>query len=168
MDTSPDNRSGGQSAFMPQHVDQLTLVGLSPSSLQRLKPFIAWLPARTPVNVNTASAEVLYASVPELQLDSAQKIVTERSRQHFKTLNDLSPVVPDVAGQFSEGQHSVATRFFEVTGRLRLADNALPLVVVERSLVQRDGLEVRVIWRERGSFPLNAVLNSTLISAPSR
>jgi hypothetical protein len=28
-------------------------------------------------------------------------------------------------------------------------------VVEERSAVQRDGLEVKVLWRERGSFPIS-------------
>ncbi len=153
-DLSPDNRSGAQAALLPQRLEQLTLLGLSSSSLERLKPFIIWLPSRTPVNVNTASAEVLYASAPTLELSDAQKIVSERSRQHFKNLAELSAVVPNLAGQFNEGQHSVATRYFEVTGRLRIADGAASMVVIERSVVQRDGLDVKTLWRERGSFPI--------------
>jgi hypothetical protein len=43
---------------------------------------------------------------------------------------------------------------FESTGRLRLADGAQSMVVIERSVVQRDGLDVKVLWRERGSFPM--------------
>jgi general secretion pathway protein K len=41
---------------------------------------------------------------------------------------------------------SVASMFFEIRARLRLDQ----LVVEERSLVQRDGLEVKVLQRERG------------------
>jgi general secretion pathway protein K len=63
-------------------------------------------------------------------------------------------VLPALAGLFNEGQHSVASRFFEVTGRLRLADGEQSTVVMERSVVQRDGLDVKVLWRERGSFPV--------------
>jgi general secretion pathway protein K len=153
-DLSPDNRSGARAALLPQRLDQLTLLGLSASSLERLRPFITWLPSRTPINVNTASAEVLYASVPTLELDGARKIVSERSRQHYKSLADVGNVLPALAGLFNEGQHSVASRFFEVTGRLRLADGEQSTVVMERSVVQRDGLDVKVLWRERGSFPV--------------
>jgi general secretion pathway protein K len=39
----------------------------------------------------------------------------------------------------------VSSRFFEVRGRLRLDR----LVVEERSLVRRDGLDVRTVQRER-------------------
>jgi general secretion pathway protein K len=155
-DLSPDNRSLGRASLLPQRVDQLTLIGLSPASLQRLRPFITWLPSRTPVNVNTANAEVIYASVPGLELDGARKIVAERQRQHFKTLADVGNIVPDLAGLFNEGQHAVSSRYFEVTGRLRLADSLQSTVVSERSAVQRDGLDVKVLWRERGSFSVAA------------
>lgn len=153
-DLSPDNRSIGRASLLPQRVDQLTLLGLSPASLERLRPYITWLPSRTPININTAGAEVIYAAVPGLELDGARKIVAERQRQHFKSLADAGAVVPNLAGQFTEGQHSVASRFFEITGRLRLADGEQSTVVSERSVVQRDGLDVKVMWRERGSFVL--------------
>jgi general secretion pathway protein K len=153
-DLSPDNRSGARAALLPQRLDQLTLLGLSPQSLERLRPFITWLPSRTPINVNTAVAEVMYASVPDLDLSGARKIADARSSQHFKSLADVSNLLPALAGQFNEGQHSVASRYFEVTGRLRMNDGQQSAVVIERSVVQRDGLDVKVLWRERGSFPI--------------
>ncbi len=153
-DISPDNRSGARAALLPQRLDQLTLLGLSAKSLEILRPMITWLPSRTPINVNTASAEVLYASLPALALDGARKIVSERQSQHFKSLADVGKLLPALAGLFNEGQHSVASRYFEVTGRLRLADGVQSTVVMERSVVQRDGLDVKVLWRERGSFPI--------------
>jgi general secretion pathway protein K len=153
-DLSPDNRSGARAALLPQRLDQLTLLGLSHQSLDRLRPFITWLPSRTPINVNTATPEVLYASVPELDLSEARKFADARSSQHFKSLADVGILLPAIAGQFNEGQHSVASRYFEVTGRLRMADGQQSVVVIERSAVQRDGLDVKVLWRERGSFPI--------------
>jgi general secretion pathway protein K len=157
-DIGSDTRgdAGSNAALLPQRLDQLTLLGLSGASLERLRPFIAWLPTRTPINLNTASAEVIYASVPALELDAARKIVAERQKQHFKSLADVGNLIPALAGQFNDGQHSIASRYFEVTGRLRLADGRSSTVVMERSVVQRDGLEVKVLWRERGSFPIRA------------
>jgi general secretion pathway protein K len=155
-DLSPDNRSGARAALLPQRLDQLTLLGLSPQSLERLRPFVTWLPSRTPINLNTAAIEVLYASVPDLDLNGARKLATERGNQHFKSLADVGALIPALAGQFNDGQHSVASRYFEVTGRLRLADGQQSAVVIERSAVQRDGLNVKVLWRERGSFPIAA------------
>ncbi|MBC7391882.1 MAG: general secretion pathway protein GspK, partial [Variovorax sp.] len=41
----------------------------------------------------------------------------------------------------------VGTRFFEVEGRLRIDRT----YVEEHSLLQRDGVEVKLVWRERGA-----------------
>ena len=45
--------------------------GFDAKTVAKLKPFVTALPARTPVNVNTAPAEVLAAIVPELSRSRA-------------------------------------------------------------------------------------------------
>jgi general secretion pathway protein K len=147
-DTSPDNRSGAFAPLMPQRVEQLAWLGLSASTIARIKPFVCVLPVRTPVNLNTASAEVIYASIPGLDMSQAQRMVDERTRSHFRTLDDAGKLISEIAGRVNEGHHSVATRFFEVRGRLRLE----AAVIEERSLLQRDGLDVKTLWRERAAL----------------
>lgn len=132
--------------LMPQQVDQLVWLGLTRDTLAVLGPHITLLPMRTPVNLNTASAEVLYASTPGLEMADAQRLVAARERSHFRTLAEASQKISGPAGQFNEGQHAVASRFFEVRGRLRLDQTT----VQERSVLQRDGLTVRTLWRDRG------------------
>ncbi len=145
LDNSPENLSKSQAYLVPQRVEQLTWLGLSDTSVAALKPFVTVLPVRTSLNVNTASAETLYASVPGLDMSGAQRIVTARGRTHFSVLADVGKLAPEFAGQFVEGQHSVASRFFEVQGRLRLGQN----LVMESSVVQRDGLKVTTLSRRR-------------------
>ncbi|UUZ74545.1 type II secretion system minor pseudopilin GspK [Polaromonas sp. P1(28)-13] len=132
--------------LMPQRVDQLVWLGLSRETLAVLAPYITLLPTRTAVNLNTASAEVIYASTPGLEMADVQKLVAVRERSHFRTLADASRQLSGPVNRFAEGQHSVASRYFEVRGRLRLDQT----VVQERSVLQRDGLTVRTLWRERG------------------
>lgn len=158
-DTSADNGSASLAPLMPQRVEQLVWLGLTPQAVVQLQPYVTLLPARTPVNINTAPIEVIYATVPSLEMADAQRIVTERERAHFRTVADAGKLVGDIAGQFAEGQHSVASRFFEVRGRLRL-DN---IIVEERSVVQRDGLDVKTLWRERGvpTLPAAALATAT-------
>jgi general secretion pathway protein K len=55
-------------------------------------------------------------------------------------------VVPEISGELNHLQHSVNSLFFEVQGRLRLDQT----VVQERSVVQREGLNVKTLWRDRG------------------
>ena len=135
----------GAAPLMPQRVRQLTWLGLRTSTVAKLMPYITLLPERTTVNLNTAPAEVIYATVPTLQLADAKLAVTTRERAHFATITDATKAVPAM-GQLKAEQHSVATRFFEVLGRIRLEQT----VVEEQSLVQRDNFgNVRTLWRER-------------------
>ena len=134
--------------LMPQHTDQLGWLGLRPEVLAKLSAYITLLPTRTPVNLNTASAEVIYASTPGLDLADAQKLVAARASQHFRTLADANAKLGTKALQFTESQHSVSTRFFGVSSSLRLDQS----VVLERAILQRDGLTVRTLWRDRGVY----------------
>ena len=150
QDTSPDNGSSRLSPLMPQRVGQLVWLGLSPRSLAILRPFITLLPMRTAVNLNTASAQVLFATIPGLDMAQAERLVTTRQFAHFRAVTDAGKVIPDAAGDLNETQHSVNSRFFEVLGRLRFDQT----VVDERSVVQRDGINVKTLWRDRGSSGL--------------
>ena len=148
LDTSPENAAAQQMPLMPQRVEQLVWLGLSPPSLAVLRPYITLLPVATPVNLNTASATVLSACVASLEMAQAQQLVNTRQTNHFKTLAEVTTQLGQTAVPLSDSQHSVNSRFFEVRGRLRL-DQA---VVEEHSVVQRDGLEVKTLWRDRGTL----------------
>jgi general secretion pathway protein K len=133
------------SALIPSKLAQLAWLGIGRASLAALEPHVTVLPERTQINLNTASAQVLSASVPELNLADAQKLVTERERSPFRNIADAGRVVPTVASQLTAASHDVRSRYFEVRGRLRLDD----AVIEERSQVVRNNLQVRVNWRER-------------------
>jgi general secretion pathway protein K len=140
------NAAGNNSALMPQRLGQLTWLGLSPQALQTLSPFLTVLPTRTAVNLNTASVQVLYASVPALSLFDAQHLVEQRERQHWPTVEAFQKALGRSVNL--EGSHSVNSRFFEVLGRLRMPQTALQ----ERSWLQRDNTDLKVLWRESGSL----------------
>jgi general secretion pathway protein K len=144
---SSGSDTSGTGPLMPQHSAQLVWLGLSASTAAALEPYVTVLPVTTPLNLNTASAETIFASVPKLDLAGAKRLVQRRSTTYFKSLADANALVQESSTQFIEGQHSVATSYFEVHARLRL-DNAW---VEEQTLLRRDGLDVRIVWRERGA-----------------
>lgn len=144
-DISSDNRSSAQAPLLPQKLEQLVWLGLPVQTVAVLQPYVTVLPQRTPVNLNTASAEVIYAAVGGISMADAQRLVGAREDSHFRTVADAARLVPEASG-FGDGLVGVASRFFEVHGRLRLGD----AVVDQRSVVQRDGLEVRTLSRENG------------------
>jgi general secretion pathway protein K len=128
----------------PQRIAQLGWLGMSEASISRLQPYITVLPERTTVNINTATAEVLAAAIDGLDMGRARRIVQQRALQPFKTLADARTVLGSQV-TLLDSAHSTTTRYFEVLGRLRLGER----VVQERSLLVRNGLEVKVLWRER-------------------
>ena len=149
---------GNDAPLLPRRFDQLAWLGLSPESLQVLRPYLTVLPlegsAATKVNVNTAPAPVLVAALG-LNPADAQRLVGERERDFFKDLADARLQRADTAWA------GVNSSFFEVRGRLRLDQTT----VEERSLLQRDDGAVRTLWRERGTVQ---GLDEALAAAPPR
>jgi general secretion pathway protein K len=133
--------------LLPRRVEQLRWLGLSAASLRELEPHITVLPAHTPLNLNTAGAEALSASIP-MSLVDARRMVTERERKPYQNLAEAGRAIAAAPGALNTNQLSVSTRFFEVRGRLRMEQT----VVEERSLVQRNGMDVTVLWRERSAL----------------
>ena len=130
-------------ALLPQQMAQLQWLGLSPDTVQRLSPFVTILPQPTPVNLNTASAEVIYATVLGLDLATAQQFVQQRSRAHFGNLSDAGKAL---GGKTLEARwHAVGSRFFEVWGRLRMEERTHE----ETALIFRDTGNVTFVWRQK-------------------
>jgi general secretion pathway protein K len=136
-------------AIAPVRWAQLANVGLSAETLARIEPFVTLLPERTRLNLNTASPEVMRASIAGLDSVDAQRLVQLREQAHFKTLGQIMQAMPSIAQRVEESRHSVASQYFGITGRLRLDRS----VVQEQSLVVREGSQVRVLWRSRNVTP---------------
>ena len=135
-----------EAPLLPLTVDQLGFVGIDPASLRMLSPYVVLLPRATTVNVNTASREVLAAAVKGLDLATAERLIQVRQRTPFKDIADVEREVPALA-PIDRTKVGVKSDFFEVRGRLRLGDRVLE----QRSLVERRGLVVVVLRRERSS-----------------
>jgi general secretion pathway protein K len=135
--------------LMPETVDQLVWLGIDADSVVQMAPYVALLPTPTPVNLNTASKEVIAAALG-IGPGDAQRLVQHRQRTPFKQINDA---LSQVSGQLTAQQAAKMvfvgqSRFFEVRGRLRLADRALE----ESSLVERRSRqEIVTLSRKRES-----------------
>ena len=139
----PSQGMASGASLLPQQITQLQWLGLSADTVQRLSPYVTILPEVTPVNLNTASAEVIYATVPGLDLAAAQQFVQQRTRAHFSNLTDASKAL---GGKTLEARwHTVGTRFFEVWGRLRMEERTQE----ETALILRDTGNVTFVWRQK-------------------
>ena len=146
-DNSAENQSSAMAPLMPQQVEQLVWLGLTPQTVAALQPYVTLLATQTGaalVNLNTASAEVIYASVDGLSLADAHRLVAARDRSPFRAVSDASKLVS--GPNISFGNSAVGSHFFESRGRLRQGQ----LVVEERSILHRVAPTVRAVQRERG------------------
>lgn len=137
-------------ALLPQRWGQLEWLGLSGPTLQQLAAHATWLPEPTPLNLNTASALVIQASVPGLDLAQAQRLVQQRQRSHFERLEQVAQQLGPAGLHIGAERFAVSSRYFLLHGQLRLDDLALS----ETALVVREGINVRTVWRQRGSVLL--------------
>jgi general secretion pathway protein K len=129
----------------PIAVPDLVWLGLSPATLQVLRPFVTLLPVRTTVNLNTAEPEVLMACIPGLDMAQARALEASRGAQHLRTLQDAESRVGNAKIKLDAGQQDVSSRFFSVTGQLRMGQATLQ----ETSVLQRDGMDVKILSRTR-------------------
>jgi general secretion pathway protein K len=135
---------GADVPLRPQRFEQIIWLGVSPATLRALESYVTLLPQNSSeINLNTASAQVIAACVEELDLAAAQRLVQARTNSPLRNPTDADKIL-DQTGQ-KLIPFSVKSNFFEVNGRLRMEGN----VVSERSLVQRNGLNVTTIWRQR-------------------
>ncbi len=133
--------------LLPQRLDQLGWLGLSSTTLERLRPYATVLPVATPVNLNTASELVLEAVVPGLDAAGARQGVQRRNAKPWMTLQEAAETLGTAGRTLDERQHSVRSRFFEIHGRMRIDQT----VQQERALVEREGMQTRMVWRTRAS-----------------
>jgi general secretion pathway protein K len=145
MDVTAPGLQNATASLLPRRVEQLRWLGLSEASLRKLTPHITVLPVRTTLNLNTATEEAIAASIQGIEVEDARRLVRARARAPFRSLAEASRALGAESATIALAQFSVNSGFFEVRGRLRLEDT----VVEALSLVQRSGLQVTTLWRER-------------------
>jgi len=128
--------------------DLLAVDGLEASMVERLRPFVTVLPEPTPVNANTASAEVLASQFADFGLLDSRRVVAERERAFFKDLGDARARLTDAGAAAAAGVPlAVSTRYFAIEGNVVYGNARLRA----RALVKREGNRLDVVWlREIG------------------
>jgi len=112
----------------------LSVEGMDAAALERLRGFVTVLPERTPVNANTAAAEVLASQVAGLPLLDARRITAGRDRAYFRDAGDVRSRLTQAGVQPGDVELAVATRFFTVEGTVSYAGARLRA----RALLKRE------------------------------
>jgi general secretion pathway protein K len=106
-----------------RRVDELLLVrDVGPASMARAQPFVAALDPPTAVNVNTAPAEVLAATVGGLDAAAAVLLVASRQKTPFASVADFKTRLPRPDLVIDETSLDVKSDWFEVSIEARQGD----------------------------------------------
>jgi general secretion pathway protein K len=135
---SDDDDNSGVAPLVMTSVDSLLDVpGFTPDAVARLRPFVTVLPTVTPVNMNTASAEVIASIVTGMNLSNAQALVAHRQNVFYRNVGDVQLALEGVGVKqvaIDTTQMDVNTSYFLVHGRVQH----------ERAVVNRTTL----VWRD--------------------
>ena len=134
LESTPPYTNTANPPLRPESLNQLTWFGVDEKTIKRLEPYVVILPtkAATPVNVNTASREVI-AAVTGADLATAESLVQMRQRTHFKSQDDAATQLRRGNDKLDASMLDIKSDFFIVSGKLRLNNQVLE----QRSLVQR-------------------------------
>ncbi len=141
---------GGEGAkVMPAAMRDLVWLGIDRAVVAQLEKFVTLLPVATKLNLNTASAEVIAAVIPDATDGQAQTLVETRKRDHFRNQSSLRNLLSLEQMKIYDAQLDVKTAYFEVRGRMRLDDRVLE----EASIVHRNANRVVTpVHRERINY----------------
>lgn len=133
------SRRPGGTWFTPRTLDDLATWGWERGQIERLQAHVVILPERTRINVNTATPEVLSATIEGLSLSTAERLVLTRSRAPW-TQNTQAQTA--FGAKYDPNLHDIGSQYFLLSGRLRLGRIELS----QTALVKRDGQAVIYRW----------------------
>lgn len=131
----------------PLTLDDLgTLAAMEPGAIETLRPHLTVLPDVTPINANTASAEVLAAVVPGLSLAQARAVVAQRDRGGwFNDTADFGNRLGNPDLRPTPSQITASSSWFMVRGAVSLDRS---VVAMQALLHRNDRTLPGIIWTQ--------------------
>lgn len=117
--------------------------GFDGKTIERLRPFVTALPESGAINVNFAPPEVLAAVAENMTLADARLLVQQRNGHPFKDVDDFRQRLPHGGIQMLDGNITVSSQFFLVSGRARFGNAQ---VTTQALLNRKDGWP-SVVWQ---------------------
>ena len=132
--------TGPQPMNLTQVDDLLAVPGFTSEMLDRIRDFVIFLSVATPVNINTAPAEVLAARIG-LPLSQAVALVASRNTLSFRDITDFTQRLPGNV-TLPASNLSVMTNYFLVNGKVSMDRAELEV----QALIARNGYYTNLVW----------------------
>lgn len=118
--------------------------GFSPELISKLRHFCTVLPEVTPININTASPELLELILPELSAFELQTIIAARALHPFASVSDIAKLLEQSKLTLSDAQFSVGSHYFLVTSQSQFGKS----IMHSEALLKRDASGwPQLIWK---------------------
>ncbi len=127
-------------------VDGLLRVrGFDAAVVERLRPHVTALPGYHRVNVNTASAIVLGALIPDMSPSEIQQLLAQRNKIPFRDLGEFRSRLPRPEITPVADQLDTRSRYFNVLIRARYGRTA----ITTEALLDRQGIDwPAIVWQK--------------------
>lgn len=117
--------------------------GFDAAAVAKLRPHVTALPARTPVNVNTAG-DVVLAALLGISREKAAALMAERRARHFVAKDDFTARAALLGAGPPAADHDVKTSHFLVNVRVAQDDVHL---ATEALVSRADNGVTAIVWR---------------------
>lgn len=121
--------------------DLLAVPGYTPAVVAALRDYVIFLPRSTPININTASIDVIAARISQISRADASMLVAQRRSKSFRNVTELASLLPN-SPSVDPSLLSVTTRFFLVNGHITIKHASLQV----QGLVERTGAATYLLW----------------------
>ena len=130
-------------------IDELALVaGYTQEALARLRPFVTALPAAasSAVNINTAPPEVLAATIDNLTLDDANKLVAARASRAFASTAEFRARLAAIASGIPVNESAVRVTSDAFVVRVDVRQGEVRTIAYAL-LIREPNAWPRIVWQ---------------------
>ncbi|MEG2999963.1 MAG: type II secretion system minor pseudopilin GspK [Comamonas sp.] len=133
------SQATGDSPLLPQSLQDLSWLGVSPRTIATLDAYAVLLPSSSLVNINTASAAVIWAVSEGMGWSEANALVARRAQKSFRSVQEANAWLGK--SWLSERFCMTRSSFFMAQGRVRMGEVALGM----HAQLQRQGSNVAAV-----------------------
>jgi general secretion pathway protein K len=133
--------------------DIIGIAGIDPEAAALLAPYLVILDEPTPLNVNTAAAEVIAARIEDLSIADARALIADRERVgYFRDFGDLQNHLArfgrgSLSGAVTPQDIGTITRYFFVRGQIRLDRAQTRMEALVKRGQPRAAQPIAVLWQ---------------------
>ena len=140
---SPPRLTGGRYLAAPGEL--ASVKGFGMEEVDMLTPHVTALPEMTELDINSATAYALAASIDGLDVEDAQRLVEERKSRPFKNMADFRARLPRKVSGVREQDLTLDARYFMVAAETTGDGAWVRLEALVK--VDKEKKTVRTIWR---------------------